>query len=446
MITDLLNSIIFVSFVFYGLRKPQVALAGVIWIDLYKPQLLSYSFLLEKPLSLLMVGYFLVVMVLNFDKFRRPSKISYVFIVLAFMVWITITTIYSEFPFAAWPKHDIAFKTILFSFFIPFVLRRRDEIELFVWVVIASLGCYMFLAGIKAMLGGGGYGVNLINNHPGMTWNEGSTLATQAISLMPFLYYASKYSLIVERHPQLKKILAVFAFSCLMVLVGTQARTGLVALFMLVLMAIYYSKSKVKMVLSAALVPLLILPFLPSAWFERMSTISDTKQESSAHGRVVVWRWTIDYVSDRPFMGGGFQAYLANDGKLADYSKDGEVEIEHPGGKAFHNIFIEVLGEHGYVGLALFLSIIGQALLTARKIYNFSGSDDWQRAMATTVFVSLSVYCVGGMFIGVAFFPWIYYMLGVAIALNNSMQLGRDNQDARKKRINKSNGKVKVVV
>lgn len=421
MTTDLLNASVLVLFVIFGFRQPAVAMAGVIWVDLYKPQLLSTSFLHERPLSMLFVMFFFMAVVMNMGQFRRPSKASYAVLVVMFMAWITLTTLNAEFPGVAWVKHDIAFKTILFAFFIPFVLRNRKEIELFVWVVVGSLGTFMFMGGGKSIYGGG-YGVSLITQNPGLAWNEGSTLACQAISLLPLLYYAGKQSLLAEHRAMLKKILVLLGLACLLVLVGTQARTGLVALAVLALFVVYYSKgkSRAKVLLVLLITPFLVYPFLPDAWVNRMSTMSDTKNESSALGRIVVWRWTLDYVSERPLMGGGFNSYLANAGQLGGYGEHGEVEITAESGKAFHNIFFEVLGEQGYVGLLLYLMIIGQTLLTLRHIFRSQHSQEWQKLLGRCLFISLIVYLVGGMFIGVAYYPWVFYMHGLSIALYNS--------------------------
>lgn len=419
MITDLLNLTILVLFIIRGFRRPFVALTGVIWVDLYKPQLLSQSFLLERPLSLLMTAFFMVVLMTNLKQVRRPVSNLYIVLIPAFMVWITLSTIYSLFPAVAWIKHDVAFKTILFAYFIPFVLTERRHVELFLWVIMGSLGSYMLTAGAKAMLGGGGYGVNLINDHPGMTWNEGSTLAAQAISMLPLLYFCASGSLLVEVRKHYKKILLGFGVCCLMVLIGTQARTGLVALAALVLMTMIYSRHRFKLALLVVLAPLLLFPFLPPEFTDRMSTLSDTKKESSAHGRVVVWRWTFDFANEHPFFGGGFHAYLANAGQLGMYSKFDEVEIEAEGGKAFHNIFIEVLGEHGYVGLLMFVAIVVHTLMISRSLSKDAAAQPWMRLLGLCVFMSLTVYCVGGMFIGVAFYPWIYYMYGLTVSLKN---------------------------
>jgi len=166
---------------------------------------------------------------------------------------------------------------------------------------------------------------------------------------------------------------------------------------------------------------LLAYPFVTEGWRERMSTISNVSEATSALGRIVVWRWTFDYVSERPVMGGGFNSYLANAGKLADYSREGEAVIDQPEGKAFHNILIEVLGEHGYVGLAMYLVIILNSLWSSHLVYR-KASEEWLRRLGLCVFVSTAVYCVGGMFIGVAFYPWQYYMYGFAIALRGAMK------------------------
>lgn len=423
MITDTLFVVAMMAFIARGLTRPFVALSGVIWIDLFRPQLMSTSYLYGKPLSLAMTAFFFFSLALNFRKLHKPATNLFLVLMPIFLVWITVTTYYAEFPTAAWLKHDAAFKTILLAYFIPFAIATRREIELFVWVVVASMSFFIFTAGAKSLRGGGGYGVALVNINPGMLWNEGSTLATQAIALIPLLYFAGKLSQLAERFLGLKPLLLGIAFCGLAVLIGTQARTGLVALVALVIVAFGYAKKSRGRLLALVLItPLLAAPFLSSSWIHRMDSIGNATQESSAQGRIAVWRWTLDYVSERPFMGGGFCSYLANAGQLDKYSEFGEVVIHINYGKAFHNIFIEVLGEHGYVGLSLFLAIIVHTLIISRRISRHHQGEEWQKWLARCIFMSTVVYCTGGMFIGVAFYPWIYYMYGLAVALATGLK------------------------
>jgi len=421
MITDLLGSFLILLFMVRGISRPYVALAGVIWVDLYQPQALSQSFLAGQPLSMLMTAFFALSLVVGLSKTYRPASWLYIVILPLFMGWITLTTYNAEFQRAAWPKYDTAVKIILFSYFIPYVLRSRRQLELFLWILVGSMGYFIMTAGMKSFLSGGGYGLDLVSDTGNSLWAEGSTLATQAIALLPMFFYVGRHSLLASQYRFFKAILIGLAFASLMVLVGTEARTGIIALGVLVMLALAYSQSKLKAAVVIAVLPMVVYPFVTDRWLARMNTMSNTKQESSAQGRVVVWRWTIDYVSERPLMGGGFNSYLANAGKLAAYRREGEVEISQPQGKAFHNILVEVLGEHGYVGLLMYLIIIAHTLWISHRAYK-TASEDWLRRLGLCVFMSTAVYCVGGMFIGVAFYPWLYYMYGFAVAIKVTAQ------------------------
>lgn len=424
MLSDLLNLFIILFFVFYGIKRPVVALCGVLWVDVYKPQSTSYSFLNGLPLSMIMSLFFFMVFFLSIKKIKVPKSPVYHFFVISFMVWITITSVYSQFPTIAWMKHDIAFKTILFAYFIPFVLVDKKAIETFLWIIIPSFGAFVFMAGTKTFMGGGGYGIALAGDG-GFMWAEGSTLATQAVSLLPIFWYSMKNTELVLRYPYMKYILWGYSFCALLTLIGTQARTGIVCIAVLLFLIVMKTKQKVKNLLLLSIIPLIILPFAGSDYFERMDTISSSEaaaNDASAQGRVVVWRWTLDYVAEKPFMGGGFYAYRANAGQLDAYSDSNEVTISTPHPKAFHSIIFEVLGGHGYVGLFLFLGIITHLLFinNSPKKQNPESRGDktnWQFTLAKTINVSILVYCAGGLFIGVAFYPWLYYMYGLKVAL-----------------------------
>jgi probable O-glycosylation ligase (exosortase A-associated) len=83
-----------------------------------------------------------------------------------------------------------------------------------------------------------------------------------------------------------------------------------------------------------------------------------------------------------------------------------------------HSIYFEVLGEHGFVGLALFLllglmtwrtasSIIGQARGHPEK--------RWAADLAAMVQVSLVGYAAGGAFLGLAYFDFYYTLIAVVV-------------------------------
>lgn len=423
MITDLIMAFILMAFVILGLTRPHIALCGVVWVDTVKPQNTSFSFLAGQPLSMVVTLVFFIAIAANFKKIRIPKSFLYHFLMLGFMFWITLATYHAQFQNVAWLKYDFVIKTLFLTYFIPFVIIKRQHIEAFLWVVAMSFGMFIFMAGVKTLRGGGGYGVSLVGGN-GFMYSEGSTLATLAVCLLPIFLYLRAESKLADGKRFFKLMLLGYAFCSLLTLIGTQARTGMVAAVAYIMLLAVQTKNKFKTLIVLALLPFLIMPFVTDAWVVRMSSVEDaTTTEASAVGRLVVWRWTLDYVADRPLLGGGFYAHLANAGQLDLYQKGNEVEISQKGGKAFHNIFFEVLGEAGYGGLLLFCGMI---LLALKKNYFLSKTrhlyanekDKWIPNTAVAINTSLIVYCVGGLFIGVAFYPWMYYLFGLSISLN----------------------------
>ena len=335
---------------------------------------------------------------------------------IGFMVWITIADQNAQFPALSAIKYDVAIKTLIFAYFIPFALIKKDHIEFFIFIIVAAFSYFILTAGLKSLLGGGGYGINLVGSE-GFMYAEGSTLSTIAISIVPLLLYLRKYSSLAKEKPIIKHYCIFLILCALGVLIGTQARTGLLALLVFIIIQFFDSEKKLKYVIGSLVFGILFLFIVNDAWFDRMSTIKEgNSSEVSALGRIVVWRWTIDYVNEKPLFGGGFISYVANAGQLYKYQSDGEVAIDIDKPKAFHNIFFEVMGETGYGGLFFFLAIILHLFLLLKpRVENinkpllFYGS----KALRT----SLIVYCTGGLFIAIAFYPWIYYLYGCAVAL-----------------------------
>ena len=398
-----------------------MALCGVIWIDTLKPQNLSFSFLAGKPLSLIMTAAFFLSLALNLKKLSMPTRKAGTWALGFLMLWITLTTYYAQFQGPAWFKYDYVIKTLIFAFFIPFILDTRVKIETFMGVLLCSIAYYTMIGGMRTFFGGGQYGEQLVWTRAGDAGiSETSTLSMVAVLALPFIFYLTKNSLFVEKIKPFKILLFGFALASTLAVVGTYARTGLVGLIILFGLIFLASKQKFKILLTTFLVILISLPLLPSAWKDRMLTITSASDDTSAFGRVVVWRWTIDYVSERPFMGGGFDSYIANAGALHKYTDIGETQIkERERGKAFHNIFFEVLGETGYVGLLNYLLLIFICWYQNRISIAQAEGDEWRSELAMNLNRSLIIYCGCGMFIGIAFSPWLFYFLGLSTSLHN---------------------------
>jgi putative inorganic carbon (HCO3(-)) transporter len=80
--------------------------------------------------------------------------------------------------------------------------------------------------------------------------------------------------------------------------------------------------------------------------------------------------------------------------------------------------FFEVLGQHGYIGLAIFLAIGFTTWHSASRIRKAAANEpraQWCVTLASMCQVSLLGYAVGGAFLTLAFYDLPYYLMAVVV-------------------------------
>ena len=180
---------------------------------------------------------------------------------------------------------------------------------------------------------------------------------------------------------------------------------------------------------------MIAVPFLPSSFTNRMSTIKTYKGDESASTRLAVWGWTWDYAKEHP-MGGGFEMYRQNkirydtervEGTAANSTVDRHLTVDQA--RAFHSAYFEMLGEQGFPGLILWLSIslIGIFRMEVlRHRYRKAAADmAWVTPLAGALQSAHIVYLLGAAFIGIAFQPFVYMLIGAQIGLDTYLSRKR---------------------
>jgi len=175
--------------------------------------------------------------------------------------------------------------------------------------------------------------------------------------------------------------------------------------------------------LLAALATVMILMTMPQAWFDRMATIEHYQTDASAEGRINAWKMAFNLAKDKP-LGGGFNCFQR--GMFAIYAPNPRNVHDS------HSIYFEVLGEHGFFGLFLFLTLGLMTWRTASWIIKHARGDPenrWAADLAAMVQVSLVGYASAGAFLGLANFD-LYYTLIAVVVLCKTVLVAR--QAARK--------------
>lgn len=122
-------------------------------------------------------------------------------------------------------------------------------------------------------------------------------------------------------------------------------------------------------------------------------------------------------------MGGGFSSYLVNAISLPPDAFNPHGSTQY--GRAFHSSYFEVLGEHGFPGLALFLTVAGLATLStfsiSRHVKNIPELQ-WCASLAMAIQASLAVFLTAGAFVGLAFQPMFWYSIAMTVCLRAYVQ------------------------
>jgi probable O-glycosylation ligase (exosortase A-associated) len=419
---SLFLSAVFVGLMVAGFSAAFATALGFVWVDIVGPQHLAYSIINEKPLSFIAAVMTLMLFVAK-DR-KAPPKFGAILTLIAlFAIWITFTTFMSDFPTRAWAKWDWASKVLIFALLIPYIFRSRVQIEALILICVFSTSTIICSAGVKTVLGGGGYGSLAVMGTGNSGLSESSTLAVVCVMLIPLTSFLMRHSLIFPKSMLTRGLFWGIIVLSLATVVGTTARTGIIAVAVMCLVSMLQSKKKLWWIAGLALAAVVVMNLDLSAtrWGNRMSTIETYSADSSAMGRIKVWEWTIDYVRSNP-LGGGFDAFLHN--RILGVTSEGETEYfpeGQIGGKAFHSIYFEVLGEQGMVGFAMYFLMIGLALLKLMKLKKTWKNDPglgWIADLANALMTTILVFLAGGSFVGIAYQPYIFYMLTLTVAID----------------------------
>ena len=426
MIDLFLTAFVFALFA-AGLRKPFVWVLAYVYIDVLAPQKISWFLLQKLPISLIAFG--LAFLGWAYADAKNGSRLTFrQILIVALLLYCGATTITADFPDDALAKWDWVWKALIFAVFLPLTLRTRLRIEATALVMVLTAGAIIIPAGIKTLASGGGYGSLhlLVNDNVGLY--EGSILSTVAIAIIPLALWLAGHGTIFKPDWKVKLFAWALCFACALMPVGTEARTGLVCLAILIAMSMRDVKRRFLYVALIGAAGLLTVPFLPASFTHRMETIGDHKADQSASTRLAVWQWTIAFAKDHPF-GGGFDAYRQNklsidivDTEASGNTTAIETTTLVDQARAYHSAYFEMLGEQGYPGLALWLLLHILGVWQMERIYrrhrrNPDPDKAWIAPLASALQRAQIVYLVGSGFVGIAFQPFCYMIVALQCGL-----------------------------
>ncbi|NOQ15581.1 MAG: putative O-glycosylation ligase, exosortase A system-associated [Methyloprofundus sp.] len=397
---------IFVTFVVFAtlpyiFKRPQIGILLWSWLAYMNPHKLSWGFAHNFPFS--QVTAICIILALFVSKEARKIPWSTeLTILVVFIFWMFISTVKSLYPIMAWEQWDKVWKIQLITFITIMVMQNKWRVQAMIWVIALSLGFYGFKGGIFTILTGGAYAVY----GPEGTFIYGNNeIGLAMIMTIPLIRYLH----LTTTNVMLRRGLLITMWLSVVAVIGTQSRGAFVGISFMGLFLIFKSRNRTPMILLMIILVPLIIGFMPDSWQERMGTIETYEQDNSALGRINAW-WMAFNLAKVNLFGGGFECFQTE--TFFMYAP-----IKHNVFDA-HSVYFEVMGEHGFVGLGLFLLLGAVTLRSCGKMIKAAKKSEetmWLADLGAMIQVSLLGYAASGAFLGLAYFDLYYNLIAIVV-------------------------------
>ncbi|MDC8756852.1 putative O-glycosylation ligase, exosortase A system-associated [Janthinobacterium fluminis] len=384
------------------LKRP--AIGGLMWVlvSVMNPHSQGWGYATRMPFAFIIAVVTMFSLLLSREPKHLPlTPVSLTLIV--FVLWMNVTTPLALQPAASYVQWNKVMKIMLMTFVVLMVIRSRRDIQRLIWVLVISLGFYGVKGGIFTLRSGG---TERVWGPADSFIGDNNAFALALIVTIPLMYYLYQHSANKWLRRGLGAMMALSALSAL----GSYSRGALLAIAVMTLFM--WWRSGRKLALGSLLVccaPLFFL-FMPQRWAERMDTIGNYQADDSAMGRINAWRMAYNLAQDRLF-GGGFEVSVPS--VFARYAPNPN-DVH-----AAHSIYFQALGEHGFIGLALYLALGIATWRSASWIVQRAGQRAdlaWAGGLATMIQASIVGFAVGGAFLSLLYFDLPYYLMAAIVA------------------------------
>jgi probable O-glycosylation ligase (exosortase A-associated) len=383
--------LVMVPLIFY---RPHVGVLAWAWMAFMNPHREVYSFLQGASINLAIAVLTITALIFSHEKWR-PRFTPTLVVMLVFASWTTLTTytaLDKDVAVAAWVLN---IKTFFLAVLVCTLIDRPARIHSLVLIIVISVGYWGVVSAIQTFASGG---YAKITGPEGSMITDNNQLALALVMTIPLVEYC--------RHVSENNWLRVAATGTLILMLvtilGTYSRGGLVALGAISIIFWWRSRNRLLTAGILAIPVAVALVMLPAAWSDRMATLETFQSDRSFESRVTAWKTALRIGLDRPLVGAGYRA--TEDVSIYSRYNPGR-EIKH--GRAIHDAYLQVLADHGFVGLALFVLMFFLAFRDCRFVATqclLSAELYWLRYLAQMLEIGFYGYAVGAIALSTAYY------------------------------------------
>lgn len=314
---------------------------------------------------------------------------------------------------------ELTTKAVVLYFVIVNIVKNRKQILILIWMLIllgvisSTTGLFQYFQGVGLRLVGSVVRVFGTTENPNI-------LAAELVLIVPILIalFTNYKSLVI------KTVLFSFLTMIIIGIVLTFSRAGMAALLLVLALSavqlLFRRKNRLAAIAYSFLIVLLlilvILPFIPKEYWERMQTITDPEEISIA-SRIDAWKLALNMMFEHPFVGVGYGIFKYEFLNQALTSSDIRTKFVmlHA-----HNLFLHTGAEDGIFALAFLTLIIfysWRQLRNAKK--SFSANND---LLFSGISGGLEISLIG--FVAMNMVSWhldlmiFWIIVGLSVVLN----------------------------
>lgn len=404
---------LFVVFAVFGVlpfvfKRPWIGILLWTWLSMMSPHRMAWGFSTTMPFAMIVALSTMGAMLWSKESKRLPWERETIVLAL-FICWMFITTLNAVYPTLAWEQFDKVIRIQLMIFVGMMLITTPFRIKCLVWVMALSIAFFGVKGGIFTIINGGIHRVQ----GPAGTFIAGNNEMGLALAMtVPLLHYLARDLKYRTLRPAVYSAMVLTAVAA----IGTQSRGALLGMAAMGLIFWLKSKQKFMVAVLGITAVFLLAVIMPPEWYERMNTIKTYDEDGSAIGRLNAWGMAFNLANHR-FFGGGFETW--GSAMFALYAPD-PLNV-----RDVHSVYFEVLGEHGYVGLLLFLLVASYAWRSCSAIKKFAARHAeavWAGELANMIQVSMVAYFVAGTFLGMAYYDGYYNLILIVVAMKTVLR------------------------
>lgn len=384
------------SMVFLALYRPWLGVLGLAVLGFMHPQGYGEGFMKYFPVYMVLLVATGIGYLAQLIKQKRWPTLYWDWRLAGIALlwgWFFVSTYYALAPFAAREKLVEVLKILPPLVLVWLLIDTREKLFLLMVTIALSIALVVIKGGYWAVMTGFH---DRVYGPPGSQYGDNNEFAVAVAMSIPLLFIWMRET---QAKPLRWMILALVVLSYLSAL-SSWSRGGMLCLIAMTFLLVWYSGRKFLTIPFVVLGMLAFSMVFSEKWLGRMKSILAFEEDASAQSRIEVWRVGWEAAIRHPVVGNGFDSWPI-------------LSVAHGRMLDWHSAYIELLAEHGFVGLAVWCGLIVGTLISlgfmARSGHRVK--QPWVAPYAGMLQASLAAYLVGALTLGITYWELPFWLV-----------------------------------